>query len=339
MILVNQNKKGQCTFYCSVQCQKQAWKGGHKQECPTFAQECKDLAKQVVDQMNACDQPRLLRVQGLERLDGEGAYNFAIEYGLHQAIYEMLDEDAEEALRQYQEGDEMDHTFFITWILNSLWRGQRISRRGCTTIRKCDGYRVSRYMKSLPDAFEMFWRAFCATVAVPLDEEVFERCEIMHREVHLQSRDVLASLSQLLTSSRAYKSMLLLRSKNIDADAFQSRMDFIFERLEKNLRILDKIPQERDPRGVNEAYHYQNIAMIMYRMKKHNIDVDTMKGFEKKLKIIKYKYAMYEQIAVPLGEATIDKGYALTNEESTRAMQDAKRRSKSKKKKSNNRRR
>jgi hypothetical protein len=63
----------------------------------------------------------------------------------------------------------------------------------------------------------------------------------------------------------------------------------------------------------------QTVAMLAYRVREFEIDLDfaaqlNMKGMRKN---------MYEQIAVPLGEATIVKGATLTNAEAKEAMSKA----------------
>ncbi len=326
--------KGQSVFYCSVECQKAGWKlGGHKLECATFAKYCKDTGREVVSQMNDSNLSPLERVQNLERLDAEGPYNSAVEQGLHDAICNMFEEDANQVLDRFQSGTIMEQTAYIRWILNVLWRGNRISRQHCSTTRKCDGSRVSRYMKSSPEAFESFWRALCTTTVVPLDSIVFERSPRMHREVHQLARDVIASLSQLLTSSQASKSMLLL-SKRMDGNdsSFEERLNFIAEHIEKNLRCLDKTPDGRDVRDIIEAYHYQSIAMIVYRMREFNISEDQIEAFEKKMRMNNINHSMYEQMSTPMAEATIKKGAALTNQETALAIQNSQKKSESKRK-------
>ena len=68
--------------------------------------------------------PPLLRVQQLERLDGEGAYKVAVENGLHDVILKMLRDDAETVLVRFRDGQAYDRASYAHFIMMTLWRGE-----------------------------------------------------------------------------------------------------------------------------------------------------------------------------------------------------------------------
>ena len=116
---------GKCAFYCSAECQKKDWKvGGHKAACPQYQEKCQELGRQTVADMANESRPPLLRVQQLERLDGEGAYKIAVENGLHDVILKMLKDDAETVLVRFRDGQAYDRASYAHFIMMTLWRGE-----------------------------------------------------------------------------------------------------------------------------------------------------------------------------------------------------------------------
>lgn len=73
---------------------------------------------------------------------------------------------------------------------------------------------------------------------------------------------------------------------------------------------------ERDPGGGVTGMINQTAAMVSYRVREFEIDFD----FVKQLKLKNLGKNMYEQIAIPLGEATIEKNATLTNPEAKAAI-------------------
>lgn len=68
--------------------------------------------------------PPILRVQQLERLDGEGAYKVAVENGLHDVILKMLRDDAKTVLIRFRGGQAYDRASYAHFIMMTLWRGE-----------------------------------------------------------------------------------------------------------------------------------------------------------------------------------------------------------------------
>ena len=80
----------------------------------------------------------LLRVQKLERLDGEGAYRVAVDHGLHDVILKMLKDDAETALGRFQDGgggQSLDRVSYAHFIMMTLWRGEEMLTCYCITVK------------------------------------------------------------------------------------------------------------------------------------------------------------------------------------------------------------
>ena len=118
---------GKCAFYCSAECQKKDWKiGGHKADCPQHQEKCQALGRQTVADMADESKAPLLRVQKLERLDGEGAYRVAVDHGLHDVILKMLKNDAETALVRFQTERPLERVSYAHFIMMTLWRGEEM---------------------------------------------------------------------------------------------------------------------------------------------------------------------------------------------------------------------
>ena len=279
--------------------------------------------KQTVADMSNESRPPVLRMQNLERLDGAGAYKVAVENGLHEVIIKLCRDDAENLLDRFRNGTMYDKTSYVHFITATLWRGQRNSRgaAGSLSYGQCDGGRIKGFVKSSPEAFPAFWEACLATVRVPLDSAI-SRDPRLHGECHQMARDVLASLSQIFTNDGVSKA-ILRGPKTSDKDARKAfgseRIDYLALTTNSIIKELDSAPEGRDLRMVLEGYIYQNSAMIAYRAREHNIDED----YASKLKMTMENEAMYKSIALPLGEGTIKKGYALTNEESQVLIHEA----------------
>ena len=328
---------GKCAFYCSSACQKAAWKvGGHKQACPQYEEQCQALGKQTVADMSDDTRPPVLRMQNLERLDNEGAYKAAVENGLHDTIVKLCKDDTDHALTRFRDGRVYDKTSYAHFVMMTLWRGQRNSRADSFSYGKCDGARVKRFILSSPGAFPALWEACLALVMIPLDEDVYRKDPRLHHEVHQVARDVLAGFSQIFTNDGTSKAILCgPRTKDEETMvAFKKdRIEYFASTINPAIKALDGAKEGRDARSVLEGYIYQNSAMIAYRAREYGIDDD----FASKLKMKPVSVAMYTTVAVPLGEGTIKKGYALTNEEAQVAMRKAaaelKQEKKSKKKK------
>ena len=126
---------GKCAFYCSAECQKKDWKiGGHKADCPQHQETCQALGRQTVADMADESKAPLLRVQKLERLDGEGAYRVAVDHGLHDVILKMLKDDAETALVHFRGGQSLDRVSYAHFIMMTLWRGEEMLTYYCITV-------------------------------------------------------------------------------------------------------------------------------------------------------------------------------------------------------------
>mmetsp|Transcript_4012 Transcript_4012/g.11433 ORF Transcript_4012/g.11433 Transcript_4012/m.11433 type:complete len:417 (-) Transcript_4012:51-1301(-) len=309
-----------CAFYCSAECQKKDWKvGGHKAACPHFEETCQALGRQTVADMADESKPPLLRVQQLERLDGEGAYKVAVEHGLHDVILKMLKDDAEAAaLVRFRDGQAYDRASYAHFIMMTLWRGQRHARAGSTSFGKCDGGRVKRFIRSSTQAFPALWEACLAVAKIPLDDGIYRAGPAYHQEVHQIARDCLAGLSQIFTNDGVSKAILCGPSKEKDeAVAFgKDRIEYLALTTNRIIKVFNGAKEGRDVRDVLEGYIYQNTAMIAYRAREYGIDEDFASCLEMKPE----SQVLYQTIAVPLGEGTIKKGFALSGAEAQAAM-------------------
>ncbi|CAB9499318.1 SET [Seminavis robusta] len=312
---------GHChlTWYCSKACQKIAWKQqGHKTKCKTMKETCQDTALAVVTEMANTAAPPILRVQKLDGLDLEGPFRIALEqHNLHQVIYDMLLEDRQSVQKRFLQGNNINNSFqhasFVQWIMTTLFRGGRISPRAVqsSNTRYADACRVKAFVLFKEDALEVWWDASMKfVVQVVMDKKLFQRHKELHAGIHFMARDILASWSQILTCPKAAKAILY----HNDGTKAVARATYLAT---STKRTLQSLHTPRDPRAVLEAYLNQNLAMIDYwcHLWKIPVNVEQLAGFKDDV-----AQKMYQNMAKPLAQGTIRKGFALNNQETQSAM-------------------
>jgi len=307
----------QLAFYCSKDCQIAAWKSqGHKAECSGMKEESQRVAKEVVTVMADTTLSAVARVQGLEQLDSEGPYREAKKVGLNQVIQALMVEDMEHVQKRFTSGDYMERTAFCSSVSCTLFRGGRISRRGVATTRSIDESRVRSYVRSSPDAFCCWLEASLIFVMVPMDRKIFKN-KPLHAQLHQSARDILASWNQVFTNERVSKAILFGKDKVAGKKGVE-RVKFIASKIKW---ALNGLKEQMDTHDVLEGLLNQLLAMVAFWCQKFQIPLNmpTLVGLRG------LKLQMYQQMAVPLGEATIQKGFALNNQEAQAAMQRARR--------------
>jgi hypothetical protein len=288
----------ECSFYCSKDCQKAAWKQGHKHECSSAKERAQKVAKSVVDCLNEIDNlPPVARVQGLTKnLDASGPYMFAVEYGLLDSIRGCFIEDANVVQNNLHPND-MFHVCFTHWIMMCLFRGQRVSRTN-SSFGRVDGGRIQAYLQAFPnDGFEVWWHASLQTASLIL-EDGFQGHELFAH--HQTARDVWSGFALTFASKRASEAILLTH----DPAKCRARATWMLTELQPYLTKLSKAPEGRDYNDIIEGYFNQVSAMIVAQCRiLRNIDINA----PKLLKLKKLRLVMYRRIAVPLAEELIRK--------------------------------
>jgi hypothetical protein len=319
----------QSAFYCTKECQKNAWKfGGHKELCDGMKEQCDRDAKRVVQALTRRNTEDCEALEGdlLQVLNGAGAYKAAVGEGLHEALCELFRDNAEHVLEVFRKNGAEDHVWAATrTVMCSLFRGQRAEGRavknrsfGCV-----DGQRIKAYVNSHPDAFDVWMDASIATIRLPFDSVIWRRrgpsSDGQHTFAHRAARDTIAGWILVWMNKRASRAILLPAvaddATETAAQAAKARSQSIADRLCTLLEETNELDQ-RDPGGGVSGMINQTAAMVAYRVREFEIDFD----FTKQLKLKNLAKNMYQQVAVPIGEATIEKGATLTNAEAKEAM-------------------
>ena len=177
---------------------------------------------------------------------------------------------------------------------------------------------MKRFLRSSKQAFPALWEACLAMAKVPLDDSIYRAGPAYHHEVHQIARDCLAGLSQIFTNDGASRAILCGTSKEEDEMATfgKDRIEYLTTTTNQIMKVFNGAKEGRDVRDVLEGYIYQNTAMIAYRAREYGIDDD----FASSLNMKEESQVLYHTIAVPLGEGTIKKGFALTGVEAQAAM-------------------
>jgi hypothetical protein len=335
----------QSAFYCTKECQKKAWKfDRHKQLCGGMKEKCGRDAKRLMKALiRRYSEDCIAMERGLLFVfDGAGAYKVAVAEGLHEAlrvifrygvehVVELYRKDDDMRVRELRRGDRDGHVWAATRIImSSLFRGQRVegravlgSRFGCV-----DGQRIKAYVNSHPEAFDVWMDASIATISLPFDTEVWRfrgphlrgpfRID-QHTMAHQASRDTSAAWLLVWMDTRASRAILLPAvaddATETAAQAAKTRAHSIANRFGALLKTVNEL-DERDPgMGVGGMVN-QMAAMVAYRVREFGIHLD----FNKRLKSEGLDKQRYLQCAVPVGDATIEKGATLTDAEGKAAM-------------------
>jgi hypothetical protein len=331
----------QSAYYCTKICQKNAWKavvGGHKQLCDGRKEQCRRDAKRVVAALSRRNNDDCQAMEGdfFEVLSGAGAYKAAVAEGLHEALCGLFRENAEHVVEIFSSdgGGDLDdsgnpttHVWAATrTVMCSLFRGQRAEGRAVkrSSFGCVDGQRIKAYVNSAPEAFDVWMNASISTIRLPFNDNVWRRrgpnsCG-QHTFAHRAARDTIAGWILVWMNKRASRAILLPAvaddaTTETAAEAAKTRAQSIADRLRVLLEEVNQLDQ-RDTGGVVQGMIYQSIAMLSYRLREFEIDSD----FSKQLKMKGLAKNKYEQMAVPIGEATIEKGGTLTNVEAKAAM-------------------
>lgn len=177
---------------------------------------------------------------------------------------------------------------------------------------------MKRFIRSSTQAFPALWEACLAIAKVPLDDSIYRAGPAYHHEVHQIARDCLAGLSQIFTNGGVSRAILCGTSKEeAEMAAFgKDRIVYLTTTTNQIIKVFNGAKEGRDVRDVLEGYIYQNTAMIAYRIREYGIDDD----FATSLDMKQESQDLYHTVAVPLGEGTIKKGFALTGVEAQAAM-------------------
>jgi hypothetical protein len=306
-----------------------------KQLCDGMKEKCSRDAKFVVAALSRRNNRDCQALEGdlLQVLSGDGAYKAAVAEGLHEALCGLFRENAENVVELFRgEGDPdyygnpTNHVWAATrTVMCALFRGQRAEGRavknrsfGCV-----DGRRIKKYVNSSPEAFDVWMNASISTIRLPFDPEVYRRrgpnnCG-QHIDAHRAARDTIAGWILVWMNKRASRAILLPAvaddATTTAAQAAKARAQSIADRLRVLLEEVNELDQ-RDTGVVVQGMIYQSIAMLSYRVREFEIDLD----FSKQLKMKGLEKSKYEQVAIPIGEATIVKGGTLTNVEAKEAM-------------------
>lgn len=310
-------------FYCGRACQVNHWKnGGHKAECPTLKEHSRSIAKSTVEKLKNESIPPLLRAQALkdDPLDMSGPYKFAVdEYGLYDAIHSAFFEDRQ-VVENYTNENPLYRCSLTHWIMQSLFRGERISRQvhhGSNSFGKVDGGRIQGYILSHPDdGLQIWWKASLEAAIVFLHPKISSSPDESFR-CHQMAREIWVMWTYIFASKRASECILLTHDKT----ACVERATWMIKQMKPYLSKLQSAKEGLDRNEVIQAYFNQVPAMISTQCKElgNVTSVDPVKIL--KLRGIDKK--MYENIARPHGEDMIRTKRAADNKRASEILRRA----------------
>ena len=255
-------------------------------------------------------------------LDGSGAYEKALTFGLNDAIQLLLEDEIANVESRFRSGIQASLT---NMILCTLFRSHRNLPNNL--FFGTDGYRIREFVLSSDDSFEKLFEAtlkiidIFATQGIPAyrrgDEGFFW-------PLHIMTRDICEAWSAIFTCSETSKAILLGKSQQI-GERMKSRANWIIQQLKP---LVAKLGRDR-PNGLaeDEWYHpiesrvNKFIAMIDHRMKEYGFDV---RKFWIVLNMSFPMNFMYLTLASPIAQETIIKGEVLTDEENTELVRELK---------------
>jgi len=305
----------QSAFYCSKECQRTAWKQGHKKECKHLQAKAKTTAERVVNTMMDTKLSSLERVQGLERLSCTGFYKAALECGINSAIQKLMKEEKKYFLVRFLE--DTSHVSFVCWIVGALFRDGRREGHGLDdndenkiiAFRDIDGYRCKSYIMSSPDAFEDWFQASIEIITSSMHRDVAGIEDLRANAI----RYAIESLNEwhlIFANKKVSKAIILGRSKCSDQVAVQ-RVKWIAKQIKCALIKFWNAAEGIDIEGQLEFFLYTLSAEIMLRVKEHKVPVD----FFKLLGLKGRSKRQFNQSSLPLADHMIRKGTTLEQDE------------------------
>eukprot|EP00035_Acanthoeca_spectabilis_P011050 m.194599 g.194599 ORF g.194599 m.194599 type:complete len:282 (+) comp15214_c0_seq6:153-998(+) len=237
-----------------------------------------------------------------ERFDTEPVYTYAVErglnggVGLNEMFLKLLKRDADEGHAAWaREGAGP----FVWHIMNTVWRGQRRSRRGLGSINKTDVQRVASFLEhGLAECWLALLDAACAVSEAVRSREIGRVG--LHSQIHRAARDTWAHMGLILVHKELQKIILV---KGGHAKATAERFKIALDRIAME-DLGDSLQDQLDPGNVVEANINQCAAMISRWAKNFKLEFN----FEKALGLKGMRKAQYLQIAVPIADMTIAKG-------------------------------
>eukprot|EP00978_Attheya_sp_CCMP212_P032132 scaffold123972_cov51-Attheya_sp.AAC.3 len=271
-------------------------------------QQCENAATDFLDTIFDDDCPAEIKISSSlwSALDGAGAYKMAMDLGLNGAIQKLMEDEIENAEDRFRSGTLIS---FTQMLMCTLFRNGRHIPGGL--FSSIDAYRIKKYVRSSEDAFERWFEASLTNISIFTTQGMTASRggnDAFFWTVQRSTRNVAAAWSMVFANTKASKVILLGKSKEADESA-KARAKWIIRKLK---HILPQFPQDSPDNSAIEGQVNTFTAMIQIRLENFGVDVGDytsllgLKGARKQ---------MYNDVAIPFAEATIQKGKALTTEE------------------------
>lgn len=312
--------------YCSLECQKSHWTESHKKICPSLSKEKDIEAQRIVAEMHYRPGDHLnsvvVSIQTLHT--DEGVYAMAVKHGLFPAM---------EALFQFETAggmenvDEVLRMYSCSWTQNlttTIFKGNRevVERFTCV----CP-YRAKEYIISSRSAWDSLFDASLYLARYLLrdefssarsrrDVDIVQKLALAHRA----ARDVLVSLNLALIHKPVAKAIYFGSKRGAFHRSKEEAIDYAMNmcaRLENMFHNEGDgfAPEEVDHNKTIEANVFQFTAMLEYWFRTLEVNPEDPDLFKRGLQLSQLQEIMYETLAVPLAEGTIELGRTLTLEE------------------------
>ena len=328
-------------FYCSAECQTIHWKREHKQKCKLMKQRCHDDASRLVDLLSspsADTTPMAISARFnnsvWEGVDEAGPYKIAMQLGLHSVIQDLMRDEIQSAQERFHSNILAS---YVQQLMCVLFRSGRCF--DSTAFSHVDPYRIRKYVKSAPEAFELWFEASMTIVGIFISHGM-ERYKLGDEgyfwNVQRITRGIVSAWTLVWTSKEASRAILRNvalseeeqeqerhANRNTDGEAMVGaarvrRAKWIINQLK---RILNKFWDVDVPdNGAVEAHLNTFTAIIEIRLAEFGVDIGE--DFIKLLGLKGMRKMMYLDMAVPFAEGTIKKGRALTTLESQAIMRE-----------------
>jgi len=319
---------GRChmVMYCSRDCQTKHWKEAHKAVCSNLSKEKDEEAKRIIEEMHYKPGDHTGTViASLDTLGNDDAI-FAMAASKHglfstvETLYKMEAAGEMEEVEQHLQAV----TSWTQFLTTTLFKGDRANTERFYCI--CP-YRSKEYIISSPTAWSCWMNASLylaralqrpefASAENRRDMRVAQKLALVHRS----ARDVLVSLNLALIHKSVAKAIFFGSKQGSFQRNPEEAKDYAMQICAKLQAMFHNdgdgfAGEEIDHNQTVEANVFHLAALLAYWYRELNVNPEDGEKFRKELKLDQHQNMMYDTLAVPLAEGSVELGRSLTPEE------------------------